>query len=304
MNYIIRETSFFNHGVQCHARLYMPPEKWANNNSSRQRYPVIIMAHGFGARMDFGLHTFAERFVNMGFAIFMFDYRGFGESRGTPRNLVSPRRHLADWHAAIAHVRTITYIDTTRIFIWGTSFSGGHVLAVAANDNNLAGVIAQVPFVDGPATVRKLGLNFALKGTLAGLRDLFRMVTFRKPYTIPIVAEPGTFAAMNTPESLPGYMRLVPDDAEYQNACPARICLTLPLYRPAAKAHRISCPVLVIAARNDSLIDIKVVKQKTARIPKSRIEVLECGHFDPYVEPIVHENIDIQEQFLKYLILL
>jgi hypothetical protein len=66
------------------------------------------MAHGFGAERTFGLEPFAERFAQAGLAAFVFDYRCFGDSEGQPRNLVSPRRHLQDWEAALSYVKGLT----------------------------------------------------------------------------------------------------------------------------------------------------------------------------------------------------
>jgi dienelactone hydrolase len=56
---------------------------------------------------------------------------------------------LADWRAALRHVRAqlTTRIDIARIALWGTSFSGGHVLSTAAAIDGVACCIAQVPFV-------------------------------------------------------------------------------------------------------------------------------------------------------------
>ncbi len=40
--------------------------------------------------------------------------------------------------------------------LWGTSYAGGHVLALAAQLDGLAGVIAQAPMADGRAAARRV----------------------------------------------------------------------------------------------------------------------------------------------------
>ena len=92
---------------------------------------MVIMAHGFGAERTFGLPAYAERFLQRGMAAFLFDYRNFGDSDGEPRNLVSNHRHIKDWEAAVAHVRGLPDIDTEKIALWGSSYSGGHVIVTA-----------------------------------------------------------------------------------------------------------------------------------------------------------------------------
>ncbi|MEG2432685.1 MAG: alpha/beta hydrolase, partial [Acinetobacter sp.] len=58
--------------------------------------------------------AFTQRFAEAGYAIFAFDYRGFGESEGWPRHWVSPKRHLEDWQAALNFVKTIRSFQKPR----------------------------------------------------------------------------------------------------------------------------------------------------------------------------------------------
>ena len=69
------------------------------------------MAHGFAAEYSFGLQPFATAFVEMGFAVLLFDYRGFGSSGGSRRNEVHPWRHIEDWQAAVAYARTLPDVN-------------------------------------------------------------------------------------------------------------------------------------------------------------------------------------------------
>ncbi len=219
-----KDINFYSKGTRCAAWLYLP--------DGVKKPPVVIMGHGFAAERTFGLPAFAERFVKRGLAAFVFDYRNFGASDGEPRNLVAYRRHIADWRSAIAFVRGMNEVDGSRIALWGSSFSGGHVLVVAAGDRDIRAVVSQVPFVDGLASAGTLGVGFVLKATAAGLRDLFHAATFRSPYYIPAVGNPDTFAVMNTPEAMQGFLAILPKDSTWKNECPARIMLTVTMYRP------------------------------------------------------------------------
>lgn len=81
-------------------------------------------------------------------ASFIFDYRTFGGSEGEPRHWVSPSRHLEDYMSAIEYIKKelSDQVDVNRINLWGTSFSGGHVLSLAGSRlrDNVTSVIAQV----------------------------------------------------------------------------------------------------------------------------------------------------------------
>ena len=291
----ITESNFFSQGTTCAAWLYRPREI--------PEPPVVIMAHGFAAERTFRLPAFAERFVEKGMAAFLFDYRNFGASDGEPRNLVSPSRHLQDWKAAVAHVRALRGIDRHRIALWGSSFSGGHVIVIAAKDQGISAVVSQVPFVDGLTTANTLGVKYTLRALTAGFRDLARVLTFRAPYTVPVVGEPEAFAIMNTPGSKSGYLALVPAGSSWRNACPARVLLSVPLYRPISFADRVGCPVLFVVAERDSLIPAKVVERTALRVPDATVVRFPVGHFDVYVGETFEQVAEIEADFLsKHLV--
>src|SRR5579864_6221258 len=160
------DITFDSQGASCAAWLYYP--------DSAGPYPCVILASGFGAIREMHLHAYAERFVQAGLAALVFDYRHFGASTGEPRQLLDIKQQLADWTAAISYVRTLDDIDPERIALWGSSFSGGHVIELAARDQHIAAVVAQVPFVDGIATALALGLRHILQSLVVGFRDELR----------------------------------------------------------------------------------------------------------------------------------
>ena len=283
------DTEFVSGKDRCAAWLYRP--------DGVERPPVVVMAHGFAGERAFGLEPYAERFAGAGLAVLLFDFRGFGASEGEPRNLVDPARHLADWRAAIAHVRGLDAVDGERLGLWGTSFSGGQVIVLASQDPGIRAIAAQVPFVDPISTFRSVGLGHVLRGSALALRDLARALTGRRPFTVPVVAEPGTFAIMNTPESLPGYSALVPEGADWSNECPARILMTMSFFRPLGAARRVRCPALLALAERDSLIDAKAVERTASRMPRATLLRFPVGHFDVYSGPVFERLVTEQTRF-------
>jgi len=283
------ESNFLSRGTTCAGTLFLP---------DTGKPPVVVMAHGFGAERTFRLPAYAERFVDRGLAVFLFDYRNFGDSDGEPRNLVSPRRHVADWGAAISHVRTLREIDSRRIGLWGTSFSGGHALVAAARYAPVSAAVSQVPFVDGVAVAMNFTIGFVLEATLHALKDFLRALTFRAPHYVPIVADPGTFGLMNTPDSKPGYTALVPEGTRWENKAPARIGLTLLVYRPIRYAKHIDNPVLILGAEKDSLVPQASVARAAGRRKNCRLVSLPVGHFDVYVGDEFERVVELEGDFL------
>lgn len=285
------DISFNSKGTRCAGWLYLPD---AENNP-----PVVIMAHGIGAEKTFRLPAYAERFAEKGMAVFLFDYRNFGDSSGKPRNLINAKRHVEDWLSAIEHVRTLENIDGNRIALWGTSFSGGHVLVAAAKASGISAVVSQVPFVDGLSTLTWFPFKYTVQAISHGFRDLVRIITFRSPHLIKIVDEPDSFALLNTPDCMPSFNILVPEDSKWENRCPARIVLTIPLYRPRRYARRINCPVLIVYAERDSLISPDAVCKTINNIKDVKVISLETGHFDLYAGEVFEMVAEAEAAFLK-----
>lgn len=287
--FAIEDHVFKSRRKKCSGWLYRP--------RCVSRPPVVVMAHGFGAQRDFGLPAYAERFASRGMAVFLFDYRNFGASEGEPRNLVNPWRHLKDWKAALAYVRSLPHVDTGRIALWGSSYSGGHVIVTASRDPGVAAISAQVPFVDGISSALYTGIRHALQATLAGTKDLARACTMREPYLVPVVSDPDVFGIMNSPECKPGYLVIVPEDTTWKNECPARSVIELLLYRPISRAREVRCPALVIMGEEDTLISPRAVEKAASRMREVTLVHLPVGHFDVYVGEWFEKVVKIQGDF-------
>ena len=278
-------------GTRCSGWLYRP--------KGAESPPIVIMAHGFAAEKTFRLPAYAERFVKEGMAAFVFDYRCFGDSDGMPRNLVNPYRHVQDWKAAIDHVRGLPNINHDRLALWGTSLSGGHVIVAAAHDPNITAIVSQVPFVDSLATLKNMGLVQTVRSLIPALRDVFRLLTLRSPYCVPVVGDPGTLACINTPGAKPGYFSMIPEGSSWKNECPARIFFTIALYRPTTVAKRVRCPALVIMAEKDSICPPQSVEKAASRMEKASLISMPMGHFDVYTGEGFEEAVEVETRFLR-----
>jgi len=284
------DVTFTSGGTECAAWLYRP-------DADTPR-PVVVMAHGFSGTRELGLPAYAERFHAAGLGVLLFDYRHFGASAGEPRQLLDIRRQHADYHAAVAYARRLDWADPERIALFGSSFSGGHVVAVAAQDPRIAAVVAQCPFEDGIATALKLMSLNLVKLTGAGIRDQAGALIGRPPHYVPAVGDPGSFAVMTTPDSKPGFEALIPADTLWQNRVAARIALYFAIYRPGARARRLACPVLFCVSDNDALCPAPATLRHAARAPRGEVKRYPIGHFDIYVGEWFERAVADQTEFL------
>jgi len=275
-----REVAFLSDGVTCRAWAYVPDERVA------RPAPCIVMAHGLGGTRDASLEPYAQRFVQSGFFVVLFDYRYLGDSDGEPRQLISIARQLEDWAAAIAFARSMPGVDADRIALWGCSLSGGHVLVAAARDHRIAAISAQCPMLDAAASsrmvVQQLGYKTLFRLASAALADVTRAAMGQPPHYVPLVAPPGQLAAMATADAYAGCMAIVPPD--WRNEVAARLFLSLPLYRPVRHARNVECPALLITCEKDSVVSPRAAQEAAIQMgSKARLVTLPIGHFDIYL---------------------
>lgn len=134
-------------GVTLRGWFYTP------DNVGSTKLPALVMAHGFTALKEMTLDTYAESFVSqLPICCLVYDHRGFGESdnlAGQPRDEIVPMLQISDYSDAITYASTRPEVDPEKIGVWGTSYSGGHVLVVAAVDRRVKAVLSQGPCVSG-----------------------------------------------------------------------------------------------------------------------------------------------------------
>jgi len=244
------------------------------------------MAHGLGGTRDAGLEPYAQRFVEAGFFVLLFDYRHLGTSDGEPRQLILISRQLEDWTSAIGFARSMEGVDPRRIALWGSSLSGGHVLVAAAKDRQIAAVSAQCPMMDGAASAWMIaqyaGLGTIIRLSGAAFIDALRSALRKEPYYIPLVAPPGQFAAMSSHDAYEGCSAIVPP--EWRNEVAARLFMTISFYRPIRYVRTVTCPSLIIACIKDSVVSWRAAVTAAARMGnKAQLVKLPIGHFDVYI---------------------
>ncbi|MBC7820426.1 MAG: alpha/beta fold hydrolase [Planctomycetaceae bacterium] len=146
----------------------MAAEVFAPKKPETEKLPTIIMSHGWGGTAA-ALRPDAIVFARAGYLVVAFDYRGWGNSDsrlvavGKPemkdgklvaefqqvREVVDPIDQTTDILNAINWALGEKQCDPERIGIWGSSFSGGHVVYVAARDPRVKAFVSQVGSMDG-----------------------------------------------------------------------------------------------------------------------------------------------------------
>lgn len=283
---------FVSEGQKCLGWFYRTPKK--------NQAPCIILAHGFGGVKEMRLDAYAEKFAEAGYHALVFDYRHFGESDGLPRQILDIKKQHQDWHSAIAFARDLPEVENEKIVLWGTSFSGGHVISVSLKDNHVAAVISQVPHLNGTATALANGFLQNIRLSIAAFRDLVHLASGREPYYVDTIGEPGTLAAMTAPGAVQAARKLYPEGFRPVETVAARIFLSVGTYSPGQYAAQLTIPWLVQVAANDLTTPVGQCFKAAVKTPKSQLIMYPCGHFDMYVNPQFELTVNDQIRFLDY----
>jgi outer membrane protein assembly factor BamB/dienelactone hydrolase len=149
----------------------MAAELFSLKANDGKKLPTVILCHGWGGTIV-GLRPDALAFARAGYLAVVFDYRGWGKSdsrlilanpgAGAPehsgtrftaevrevREVVDPIDQTTDLQNAVHWVHGEPQCDTEHIGLWGSSYSGGHVVYVAARDPRVKATVSQVPALD------------------------------------------------------------------------------------------------------------------------------------------------------------
>ncbi|MFI6875585.1 alpha/beta hydrolase [Streptomyces sp. NPDC050400] len=247
---------------------------------------------------------FARRFNDAGFAVLAFDHRHFGESGGTPRQVVRFAEQRADWHAAIAFARQLPDVDPGGVSLWGFSLGAGHILQVAADDPGLASAITQSPVADGralaPNALRAMTPLALVRLMGLAVADLLGSLVGGRPLLIPTAGVRGEVASLTTPDAMDGDRALDPDHrySDWDQTVAARIALHMGGYRPGLHASRIRCPLLMVICDQDRSTLPGPSLRAAAQVPDAEVMHVHGRHYAPFLE--AHEEaVEAEIAFLR-----
>ena len=163
-----RTATIISEGTRMKAEVFTPKKP------AKEKLPTIVMSHGWGG-VAANLRPDAVVFARAGYLVVTFDYRGWGASdsrvvltspagprssnlRSTAevlevREVVDPIDQTTDLANVVSWVYAEPQCDREHIGLWGSSYSGGHVIYVAARDPRVKATVSQVPALDSRPTV-------------------------------------------------------------------------------------------------------------------------------------------------------
>lgn len=250
--------------------------------------PAVVMAGGFGAVKAQYLDRIAARFAHAGLRCVVYDHRGFGDSDGHPRQDIDAWVQIRDFQHAISYARSRPDIDSTRIGVWGTSFSGGHVLVLGAIDPRVGAVVAQVPTISGYAASQRRVPPHAVDAVVAAqIADREAIYAGAEPALRPLVEDGSGQPPVYTGAEAHEFMtRPASTPPTFVNGVTLQSLARTSSYEPGSYISRIGpTPLLMVVSSHDDVAftDLQLDAYERARHPK-KLVLLSGNHFTPYDE--------------------
>ena len=124
-----------------------------NTDSLHDRQPAVIVMGSWLTVKEQMAALYARRLADAGYTAFIFDFAGFGESEGDPRQAEIPGRKIADIVAAAEFLRTVALVDPERIGILAICASAQYSLQALARGAPVRSFASVAGWYHTPAAV-------------------------------------------------------------------------------------------------------------------------------------------------------
>lgn len=286
--------TFFSEGARLAGFLHRPdPEAAA-------RLPFVVQGPGWLGLADAKLYQpYHEAFTQAGFAVLIFDYRGFGASEGD-RTTLSPSGQLEDWRNAIAYMRSRDDMDPSRVAVFGSGGTGGgNAVQVAGHEPAVRATISQVPVADGRDWLHRMRQEHEWIAFLASV-DADRRARAATGVGTSVHPREGIMVA--TPERRATAVKSDVDD-RIPSAIPLSAADGILAYRPLDVAGRVR-GLMVIGVADDAVTPTDHAEwlYAAAQRPKRLVLQRNTTHYAAYKQ-YASEVIPMMVEWLRTLVL-
>lgn len=147
----VEKVSFPSEGTRLVGNLYLPASAPAGG-----KLPAVVVAGSWTTVKEQMAALYAEKLAQQGYAALTFDFRGYGESEGEPRNVESPARKAEDLRSAVTYLQSLPAVDAQRIGMLGVCASAGYMAEAVSGDERVRSLALVAPWLHDPAMARQI----------------------------------------------------------------------------------------------------------------------------------------------------
>lgn len=297
---MIKDIEFESEGATLRGLLFLPEDQ-------HEKPPIIVMAIGTSVTIRMVADKYAEEFCKQGLAVLLYEHRNFGISDGEPRQQINPWLQCRGYLSAIDFAAQCQEVDTSKIGLWGSSYTGGEVIAIGAIDERVKAIVAQCPVCgEKPPAIPPNAENFErfrdilLEGDISGTPETtvgpIPVVSFDQASTPSILQPIQAFRWFIDYGGRPG--------TRWVNSVTRVIPDTDVPYSPVLCAPFVKAPTLMMVAPEDEMVhanyDVAKLTCDLMPVPTEWHEV-EDGHFGMLYYPSERfsEACRIQSAFFR-----
>ncbi len=149
---VVREkVSFTSNGVILKGHLFLPPAF-----DTSKKYPTAIVTGSWTSVKEQMPDEYASLMAKDGFMTLTFDFTGFGESEGQPRQVEDYELKIADIKAATDFLSIHKNVDTNSISGLGVCASSGYMAHAVAQDERLSNLVLVAPWLHNPEIAKSI----------------------------------------------------------------------------------------------------------------------------------------------------
>ncbi len=219
-----------------------------------------------------------------------------------PRHEINPWQQVEDFRHAITYASSLPTVDPHRIGIWGSSYSGGHVIVVGATDRRVKCVVAQVPTISGTRTARRRVAGAAEDALLAKFaEDRLMREKGEAPTVLPLMGRNGIYKGNDAVKWYTAGYKWIPGEVPEVTLRSVEYARG---YNPGDYIEFVSpTPPLMQVAERDYVTptDLSLEAYRNALEPKSLQIIKGAGHFDAYVKSFDSTSSAALQWFKKHL---
>ena len=116
--------------------------------------PGIVVAGTWTSVKEQMADRYAEHMSNRGYAALSFDFAGFGESEGEPRDWERPEAKVRDIHSAVSFLAGHADVDADRLGALGVCAAAMYMSAGAVEDTRIRSLALIAPWLHDPEICR------------------------------------------------------------------------------------------------------------------------------------------------------
>ncbi|WP_293118153.1 alpha/beta hydrolase, partial [Moorena sp. SIO3E8] len=147
----LQNITFDSEGVLLKGHLFLPP-----SFDAEKRYPAAIVTGSWTSVKEQMPDEYASILAKDGFITLTFDFTGFGESEGQPRQVEDYDLKIQDIKSAVTFLTNHENVNATEISGLGVCASSGYMAHATAQDSRINKLILVAPWLHNPEIAKSI----------------------------------------------------------------------------------------------------------------------------------------------------